>query len=262
MKLFIISGDKRMLYAKDYLKSSGFFLPEYSSFEEGAFDADVFILGTPATRDKKNLFLPYYQTDVKSLLAFDKPILGGYSNFDDHFICAKIIDYAKNDAFALENALPSSEGCIEIALRQMPKTLSGSCCLVTGYGKFGRCLARKLKLLDARVFASARSYSAFAAMRADGILPLDNTDIINYAGQFDLIVNTIPHIIMTKPFLEKLNREVVIIEGASDPGGIDTDTAQRLGLNLIPAPGLPGKSAPKSAGEIIARAIINCLGDL
>ncbi len=262
MKLFIVSGDKRMLYAKEYLKASGFLVPEYSSFDEGARDTDVFILGTPATRDKKSLFMPVFTADVKALLSFGKPILGGYTNFEDEFVRQSIIDYAQNDAFALENALPSSEGCIEIALNRMPITLLGSHCLVCGYGKFGRTLACKLKLLGANVFASARSQAAFAAMRSDGIIPLDILELADFAERFDLIINTIPHIIISEPFLKKVNRDAVIIEAASSPGGIDLNASHSLGLNVISAPGLPGKSAPKSAGEIIARAIINCLGDL
>ena len=46
---------------------------------------------------------------------------------------------------------------------------------------------------------------------------------------------------------------------ASKPGGVDFDTAGKLGLKVVWALSLPGKIAPVTSGEIIACTILNIL---
>ena len=42
---------------------------------------------------------------------------------------------------------------------------------------------------------------------------------------------------------------------ASNPGGIDKASAQKLGLKVITALGIPGKEMPKTAGRYIKETI-------
>ena len=55
--------------------------------------------------------------------------------------------------------------------------------------------------------------------------------------------------------LSRLTKGKIIIELASAPGGVDRECAAHYGIKVIHAPSLPGKYAPKTAAEIIARAI-------
>lgn len=50
-----------------------------------------------------------------------------------------------------------------------------------------------------------------------------------------------------------------MIDIASAPYGTDFACARELGLNVIVPGSLPGKTAPKTAGEIIADAILNII---
>ena len=50
------------------------------------------------------------------------------------------------------------------------------------------------------------------------------------------------------PYVEKL-----LLELASSPGGYDRNLAENLGLRCLAAPGLPGRSAPQSAAELLRR---------
>ena len=59
--------------------------------------------------------------------------------------------------------------------------------------------------------------------------------------------------------LSKLRRDTLIIDLASKPGGVDLAEAERLNIKTIHALGLPGKTAPVTAGEIIAESIIDTL---
>jgi dipicolinate synthase subunit A len=56
--------------------------------------------------------------------------------------------------------------------------------------------------------------------------------------------------------LELCAPEAIYIELASAPYGIDFPAAKNLGVTVISAPGLPGKAAPRSAGEIMRQVIL------
>ena len=45
--------------------------------------------------------------------------------------------------------------------------------------------------------------------------------------------------------------DALLLELASPPGGFDPQLAQNIGLRTIAAPGLPGKSAPRSAAQLL-----------
>ena len=81
---------------------------------------------------------------------------------------ARLYDYAARDDFAVLNAVPTAEGAIACAMSAYEGTIAGSSCLVTGYGRIGKVLARLLKAVGSRVTVSARRGSDKAYIRALG----------------------------------------------------------------------------------------------
>ena len=65
---------------------------------------------------------------------------------------------------------------------------------------------------------------------------------------------------ITQDVLAAFKKDTVIIELASLPGGVDLREAARLGIHVITAPGLPGKYAPKTAGNIITDCVAEAFG--
>jgi Rad3-related DNA helicase len=65
--------------------------------------------------------------------------------------------------------------------------------------------------------------------------------------------------IFTKEKLSFLNPSALIIDLASKPGGVDFESASLMGIKTIWALSLPGKVAPVTSGEIIAKTIRNIL---
>jgi len=61
--------------------------------------------------------------------------------------------------------------------------------------------------------------------------------------------------------LQKLKSETVIIDLASNPGGVDFTAAKNLGRNVIWALSLPGKYAPVTSGKILAKSIKIIMGE-
>ena len=171
-------------------------------------------------------------------------------------------DYMKRDELAIRNAVPTAEGAIEIAISETPITLHGSKCLVMGYGKVGKVLARFLDGLGANTYVEARKYADLALIESHGCIPLTMKEAKTRINEFDVIFNTIPALVLTKDVLSGVNQNSLIIDLASKPGGVDFESARELGVKVIWALSLPGKVAPVTAGIIIKDTITNMLSEL
>ena len=106
--------------------------------------------------------------------------------------------------------------------------------------------------------AVARKEKDRTEAEMDGCRSCDYPSLPMLAGDFDLIVNTVPSVVVTKDTLECMKKTAFVIDLASKPGGVDTAAALRSEVRVITALSLPGKVAPVSAGRIIAR----CVGTL
>ena len=58
-----------------------------------------------------------------------------------------------------------------------------------------------------------------------------------------------------------MKKDVLMIDVASNPGGINRDDAKQLDLKLIWALALPGKIAPISSAKFIKETIYNALSE-
>ena len=177
--------------------------------------------------------------------------------FQEHGVT--IEDYLEREEFAVLNAVPTAEGALEIALQEMPITLRGATCIVTGFGRVAKVLVRLLSAFGARVKVVARKYGDLAWVSACGCEPVHISEMMEHLAGADVLFNTVPAVILDEDKLKKLGRDCLVIDLASKPGGVDFDTARNLGLKTIWALSLPGKVAPITAGEITLRTVNNIL---
>lgn len=73
------------------------------------------------------------------------------------------------------------------------------------------------------------------------------------------MLNTVPALIFDEQLLMNTDKDTLFIDLASKPGGIDKAAATSFDIDVIHALGLPGKTAPKTAGIIIKNTIVNML---
>jgi dipicolinate synthase subunit A len=173
----------------------------------------------------------------------------------------ELIDYFTREEFAILNAIPTSEGAVEIALRERPVTLFGSTCLVLGYGRIAKALSRLLKGFGARVRVAARKQGDLAWAKLNGCEPVPICELDDHLRDVDCVFNTVPALLLGEEKLKRLGRQCLVIDLASKPGGVDFRAAKSLGLKAIHALSLPGSSAPHTAGEIILSTIFNILNE-
>ena len=207
------------------------------------FSEKIYLDALTEKINPKQIVLAGKVDDSFSLLLKEKGI-----RFYDYFDC---------EEFSVKNAVPTAEGAIEIALRELPVTLNGSGCLVTGFGRISKILSSLLKGFGAHVTVSARRHSDIAWISATGYDAIYINDLSEHIHKYNVIFNTVPHKILNKELLKKVNKNCLIIDLASKPGGVDFEAAQELGINIIWALSLPGKVAPLTAGEIITETVLN-----
>lgn len=278
-----IGGDKRQIYTSMLLANEGYRVKTYGleksdetcmctySAEECIKNADVVVLPMPYSKDKVNVNAPFASkqisvSDIVSSVKKDAVIFVGIADrtFDD--LCSvagvKYVDYGKREELAIMNAVPTAEGALMIATENTKHTIHSSKCLVIGYGRIGKILSSYLKALGADVVAAARKSADIALIKVMGIRSALTSELSNGIESYDIIFNTVPNLILDFSLLHKTDPNVLIIDLASKPGGVDLDTAKALNRKAIWALSLPGKTAPYTAGKIIKDTMLNILEEM
>ncbi|MDD2201053.1 MAG: dipicolinate synthase subunit DpsA [Firmicutes bacterium] len=167
----------------------------------------------------------------------------------------RTVETTANDELAILNSIPSAEGAILMAMQATPFTIHNSNCLVLGLGRTGLTLARMLQGIGAHVWAAARKGKDRARAFEMGLSPLDFADLSSCLPQIDIVFNTVPALVLDRALTYTMKRTAVIIDLASAPGGVDFVAASERGIHAELAPGLPGRVAPITAGQIVSKVL-------
>ena len=221
---------------------------------------DVIILPVPVSKDGIYLNAPFvsYKIKLEDIISgFDKSqtVLGGVCDGLGY----DVIDYYKNEDFQMQNAIPTAEGALQIAMENTDITINKSRCAVLGFGRIGKIMAAMLKNMGAFVTVCARNPKDIALAQAFGFNTLNINEIYTEAENFDIFFNTVPKIVVDTEVLEKIRDSALFIELASKPYGIDMEAAEKIGKNVVVASALPGKVAPRTAGKILCDVIMDIL---
>jgi len=256
-------GFKLSVLSDRPLKGPGLFIS--SNIEQVVRNADVVIAPMSSTDEEgylKNTFVEeriqlnsgffnLLNKNVLFLIGFANPLLKKI--LEDNGI--NYIELSRLDDLAILNAIPTAEAAIKIAIEETDITLASSNILVYGLGKVGLSLAWRLKALGANTFAVTRDGAAIARGKDLGIEMLTYDSVKTYLPDMDIIFNTVPALVIDKESIALLKEAALIIDLASSPGGTDFSAARERGIKAILAPGLPGKTAPVTAGKILADLI-------
>lgn len=166
-----------------------------------------------------------------------------------------IIETAKIEEIAILNSIPTAEGAIQVAMQETDITLHGSNCVVIGFGKCGKTLARTLDAMGAKTTVIARKNRDLARATEMGLEAFNYDNIQKVLVKADVIFNTVPVLILNKERLSYVKKDALIVDIASKPGGTDFNCTKDLKIKALLALGLPGKVAPKTAGLILSKVI-------
>lgn len=171
----------------------------------------------------------------------------------------KVIDIMKREELVILNTIATAEGTIEVAIKNTDKILHGSKVLILGFGRVAKVVAEKFSALSTEVTCAARKKTDIAWIKALGYEAIDINYMKEYLGEFDIIINTVPKMIIEKSRMQYMKKDVLMIDLASTPGGINREDAKELDLKLIWALALPGKVAPVTSAQFIKESIYNAL---
>lgn len=233
-------------------------------------DVEIVIGPIPFSSNGKDINSPFSDKEIsiRELMHYlnAKILIAGsispeiYDMANDEYI--EIIDIMKREELAVLNTISTAEGAIEIAIANTNKILHGSEVLILGFGRIGKVLARKMAGLSARVTCAARKDEDLAWIKAYGHMATNINTIGENLSKYDIIMNTVPHLILNKERLQYVKEDCLLIDLASNPGGIDKKEAKNRNMKLIWALALPGKVAPITTAEFIKDTIYNVLKEV
>lgn len=277
----IIGGDLRIVKLVDMLNADGYNVYTYGleqaniddiqkckSIEEVSEKSDIIISSIPFTSDGVNVNTPFSKNKISieevAKYIKGKTFIAGrieeelYQKFSE----TKVIDLLKREELTVLNTIATAEGTIQIAMEESTKTLHGSKILVMGFGRVSKILSNMLKGIGAEVYCETRTTVNCAWIKAYGYNPILLDELDEELNKFDVIINTIPHIILNKERLKKVKKDCIIIDIASNPGGVDRNSAKELGIKMIWALSLPGRVAPITSAEFIKETLENIIKDV
>ncbi|MBR5537079.1 MAG: hypothetical protein IKU58_04185 [Clostridia bacterium] len=167
-----------------------------------------------------------------------------------------VLEYGGLPSFKEENGAVTAEGALQVAMRHRLRTLKGSDVLVIGYGGIGRPLAALLKAMGAAsVSVAVRREAQLWILKGEGYRPMLSRELEARAGDFDVIFNTAPELLLTGMVLERLRPGALVVDLASKPGGVDWERAKALQIKAVHALTLPGQLTPVSGALAIRNAV-------
>lgn len=281
----VVGGDLRIVKLIEMLNADGYEVYTYGlensedilnlesvemcpTLKDAVSHSKVIVGPIPLSSDRKNLSAPFSRNNI-DLDEFVEAIKGKYLISGNIMIKDKLdsnniqcTDLLKREEFSVLNAIATAEGTIQIAMEETQKTVHGTKTLVMGFGRVGKVLAKMLHGIGAEVSCEARKDEDIAWIKAYGYEPIRLEELNDNLEKYDIIINTIPFQILDKERLELLKKDVVIIDLASNPGGVDRKIAREKGLKVIWALSLPGKVAPLTSAEFIKETLYHILIEL
>lgn len=242
---FVIdTNDTRMFYTLRYLQDKKY---NVCSAQNNTDTAPAYYCYSPQKR--------FSNDELLAIPEKSSIFCGALSDVQQKIIKAKNITYHNlltDEIFAMDNALLTAEGALMLIIRGTNMSIFGAKIAVLGYGRVGKAMCTLLKGIGAEFDIFSADYAERSTARLLGKRVFDlNKSIAGY----DVIVNTIPAKVLPLAKLKGAKKSCYILDLASYSGAELCDI-NCLGLTYDNALGIPGKYSPKTAGEILAEAIL------
>ncbi len=271
-KMLAMDGNKVYAYgiekAEEVKESKNIIMCE--KLNDAVKNSEIIIGPIPFSSNGKEINAPFSdkQISIRELMHVinAKILIAGsitpevYDLANDEYI--EIIDIMKREELAVLNTISTAEGTIEIIIANTNKIIHGSKILILGFGRIGKVLARKLSGLSAKVTCAARKDEDLAWIKAYGHMETNINTMGENLSEYDIIINTVPNLILNEEKIKYVKDDCLLVDLASNPGGIDKRAAKDKNLKLIWALALPGKVAPVTTAEFIKDTIYNILKEI
>lgn len=155
-------------------------------------------------------------------------------------------DLLKDEFYLWENAAITAQCALQAAMEKLDRIYCGLSVVIIGWGRIGKCLGRLLRHLGAEVTIAARKETDRAMAEALGYRAVEISALPECLPGTELLYNTAPTPVITED--QTIPSGCLILDLASRPG--------ILSSHAISARGLPGRYAPRSSGNLIAKRFL------
>lgn len=271
-KFLVVGGDLRNVELAKLLKKDGKIVYTYGMnvnssepLEKIVEDVEVVICPIPFSRDGLTVNSTFIESKIliKDLLEKMKGKILIAGNISENVkklaknYNIQVIDVMKSEKLAVLNTIATAEGTIELMIANTDTIIFDSNVLILGFGRVAKTLANRLKGLVKSITCASKEDEELTWIEVYGYEKLDLIDFVKCQESkkclenYNVIINTIPSMILDEEKLQYVKKDALLIDLASNSGGIDKEETKKQGLKLIHALGLPGKVAPKSSAIFI-----------
>lgn len=262
-KIAVISNGDKQIFLCDYLISKNYPAELVSNFN---FNEYKYIVGaTPFSKNSEYINCEFYSSfpisTFLSLVKSGQTVFGGNlpSDFIDY--CSnhriKTVDLLKHPGFFWENSYYTAEGLLGYIICNTDFSLKNSNILVLGLGKCGSMICHLLKKLNANVYFYDNNLNTINWGTSLGYNYLDIYENTNIFPTLNIVINCIPEKLLTRLFLELLDKNCILFDISSFPFGFDKETTDSLSLTLHTCSGIPGKYMTRDSGTLLAKNILS-----
>lgn len=215
------------------------------------------IFPTPVSKLKIS---PYEKGRLKADIIEHKPRVygGAFSGAVREWLEENSISYydtALDSGVIAANAVITAEAVIALMATKSSYCINGNKVLLTGFGCCARAIATRLLALGAKVTVLARSREARIEATGLGCTACPFAYGPDEAYGTTVLINTVPALVVTDKIIYELQKDALIIDIASAPGGCDLEAIEESGIGFERALGLPGRYMTTSSGRILADCI-------
>lgn len=267
--VLFIGGDERQLYCAKKLLEKGYEISIYG-FDKysqpndlfmnfkvlkiAVILADVVVFPTPFLYSEY-LYMPYSDEKIKAeeiikYLDSTKIVFGSAfgEQIKKKFEKAQVeyFDFLDDEPLAVLNAELTAQGAVNIICNKLKSSLCENKILILGYGRISKNLVRILLSFRAKITVGARKKSDLTWAKIHGTQAKEIKNI-DYS-EYNIVINTIPANVLSNKIIEENNSALFL------------DLAPQVNVNApnyLAAKALPGKFAPKTAGNYLAEIILN-----
>lgn len=266
MKILIIGGDERFISLENTLKENKFnteslFLNSSNkNIDKNINEFDLIILPIPFLKNNY-LNAPFvnekisFEEIISLIKDFKGKIIGGLCKESEKCFLNLNLDFKnilKDEIFTLTNAIITAEGTIKKLIEESEKSLFELKICITGYGRVSKALSRRLEPLCKELIIYNNHPSInFTYAKIDNIKVRDLLEFKNEACKFNIIINTIPSLIINKNIINTLKKDTLILDLSSIPGGVDFKYTKENNIKTIHYLGVPSKVSKLSSSNAI-----------
>lgn len=269
MRILFVGGDKRNLFMLKCFKDkevdtlgydmvNGVNNKQIEEIDISLYDVIIFPIdgvrcdySVTAKYNEDTLFL------AKNFLSGAKKsvyIFGGIKS-DNLTKMAKDLNYIpllNYEDIKEENGILTSEGIIANVIYNTNHSIKDSNVVVLGYGRVGKPLVKSLCALGANVNVGVIEKEDYDNLNNSFYT---NLNMKEYLKTADIIINTVPQLILDKDNLKYVNKSAYILDVSSHPHGIDFVEARKYNLDTSVLLGIPGSVSPLSAAKTLSKKI-------